>query len=183
MLQRCRKKCCSFYGSDFVCNCTGTIQWQNKCWKGFSHFPLNILPACLKNSNPKLFQRIFWMPSLLNWWLALENLPLHKVPWFHLFSWYGNFVDRHSFCIALGDSPKIIRRLCLSIIQIWKESKSETYRKHISYCQAIAASRRLGSTDHSRRFFFHFHKRPDYFRNNSIHVAILCFQSIKEFIT
>ena len=31
-----------------------------------------------------------------------------------LISWYGNFVERHSFRIVSGDSPETMRKLCLS---------------------------------------------------------------------
>ena len=28
--------------------------------------------------------------------------------------WCGNFMERHSFCIVSGESPKTMRKLCLS---------------------------------------------------------------------
>ena len=40
------------------------------------------------------------------------RFPLHKIPKFHLILWYRNFVE--SFCRALGNSPKPMRKLCLS---------------------------------------------------------------------
>ena len=39
---------------------------------------------------------------------------LCKLPQFRLISWYGNFVERHSFRIVSGDSPETMRKLCLS---------------------------------------------------------------------
>ena len=33
---------------------------------------------------------------------------------FHLISWFGNFAERHSFRIVLGDLPETMRKLCLS---------------------------------------------------------------------
>ena len=39
---------------------------------------------------------------------------MHKMPKFHLISWYGNFVERHSFHGASRDLPKTLRKLCLS---------------------------------------------------------------------
>ena len=42
------------------------------------------------------------------------NITLHKIPQFHLISWCGNFVERHSFRIVSGDSPEAVRKLCLS---------------------------------------------------------------------
>ena len=33
---------------------------------------------------------------------------------FHLISWCGDFVERHSFCIVSGDLPETMRKLCLS---------------------------------------------------------------------
>ena len=33
---------------------------------------------------------------------------LHKIPSFHLTSWCGNFVERHSFRIVSGDSPETV---------------------------------------------------------------------------
>ena len=32
---------------------------------------------------------------------------------FHLISRCGNFLKRHSFCIVSGDSPEILRKLCV----------------------------------------------------------------------
>ena len=42
------------------------------------------------------------------------NHPLREIPWFHLISWCGNFVERHSFRIVSGESPKTMRKLCLA---------------------------------------------------------------------
>ena len=39
---------------------------------------------------------------------------LRKIAWFHLISWCGNFLERHSFRIVSGDSPKTMRKLYLS---------------------------------------------------------------------
>ena len=33
---------------------------------------------------------------------------------FHLISWCGGFVERHSLNIGLGDFPEYMRKLCLS---------------------------------------------------------------------
>ena len=49
-------------------------------------------------------------------WLKLQrrsHITLRKLPWFHLISWCGNFVERHSFYIVLGESPETMRKLCL----------------------------------------------------------------------
>ena len=43
-----------------------------------------------------------------------------------------------------------------------KKSRSEPYRKYLSYCQAEVASRCFGSTDNSRRFCCLFRKSQDY---------------------
>ena len=40
--------------------------------------------------------------------------PLRKIPKFLLISWCGIFVERHSFRIVSGESPKTMRKLCLS---------------------------------------------------------------------
>ena len=42
------------------------------------------------------------------------RLTLCKTPKFHLFSWYGNFAERCSFCIVSGESREILRKLCVS---------------------------------------------------------------------
>ena len=42
------------------------------------------------------------------------GLTLRKIPWFHLISWCGNFVERNSFRIVSGDSPETMWKLCLS---------------------------------------------------------------------
>ena len=39
---------------------------------------------------------------------------LRKIPLFHLISWCGNFVEKHSFLIVSGESPKTKRKLCPS---------------------------------------------------------------------
>ena len=39
---------------------------------------------------------------------------LRKIPYFHLISWCGSFVERHSFRIDSGESPETVRKLCLS---------------------------------------------------------------------
>ena len=50
--------------------------------------------------------------TLLNISYLLETL--RKIPWFHLISWCEKFMERHSFRIISGDSPKTMRKLCLS---------------------------------------------------------------------
>ena len=42
------------------------------------------------------------------------KLSLRKMPKFHLISWCGNFVERQSFHTFSSESPKTIRKLCLS---------------------------------------------------------------------
>ena len=39
---------------------------------------------------------------------------LGKIPQFHLIFWCGNFVERQSFHIVSGNSPKTMRKLSLS---------------------------------------------------------------------
>ena len=39
---------------------------------------------------------------------------LWKIPSFHLISWCGNFVERHSFHIVLGELCETMWKLCLS---------------------------------------------------------------------
>ena len=41
-------------------------------------------------------------------------LTLHKMSLFHLISWCGSFVERHSFRIFSGESLETMRKLCLS---------------------------------------------------------------------
>ena len=36
---------------------------------------------------------------------------LRKIPKFHLIFWYGNFVERHGFCIISGEWPEAMRKL------------------------------------------------------------------------
>ena len=47
-------------------------------------------------------------------WSFKSTSSLCKMPKFHLISWYGNFLERHSFRIVLGESPEFMRKLCLS---------------------------------------------------------------------
>ena len=45
---------------------------------------------------------------------ALERrMALRKIPQFYLICWCGKFVERHSFRIALGESPETMPKLCL----------------------------------------------------------------------
>ena len=48
------------------------------------------------------------------WWYLMLVSTLHKTPKFHLISLCGNFVERHSFQRVSTDSPKTLRKLCLS---------------------------------------------------------------------
>ena len=48
------------------------------------------------------------------WWYWMLVSTLHKTPKFHLISLCGNFVERHSFQRVSTDSPKTLRKLCLS---------------------------------------------------------------------
>ena len=43
-----------------------------------------------------------------------DNLHYEKYRNFHLISWCGNFVERHSFRIVSAESPKTMGKLCLS---------------------------------------------------------------------
>ena len=36
-------------------------------------------------------------------------LSLRKIPYFHLITWCGNFVESHSFRIVSGDSPETMQ--------------------------------------------------------------------------
>ena len=51
-------------------------------------------------------QQVTLLKKILLW--------LRKIPSFHLISWYGNFVERHSFRIVSGNLSKTIRKLYLS---------------------------------------------------------------------
>ena len=52
---------------------------------------------------PKNAQQHLWT---LFWTCWLWHSP-SKVPYCHLISWCGNFVERHSFRIAVGNLPKL----------------------------------------------------------------------------
>ena len=45
--------------------------------------------------------------------IAFNPKTLQIIPEFHLISWCGNFVERHSFCIGFSESLKTLRKLCL----------------------------------------------------------------------
>ena len=45
---------------------------------------------------------------------SIWNQALRKIQKFELISWYGNFLERHSFCRVLSDSPKYFRKLRVS---------------------------------------------------------------------
>ena len=48
--------------------------------------------------------------------LTIETIKtiLCKLPYFHVIFWCGSFVERRSFRIASGESPKPMQKLCLS---------------------------------------------------------------------
>ena len=79
-------------------------------------FSANIFSKCI---NPAFYKSVIEQKLYPRWTNDLNDsdfhsLPLRKIPWFHLISWCGNFVERHSFHIILGDSPETMRKLCLS---------------------------------------------------------------------
>ena len=39
---------------------------------------------------------------------------LHKISYFHLLSWFDNFVETHSFRIVSSEPPKTLQKLCVS---------------------------------------------------------------------
>ena len=69
-------------------------------------------------TNTKLVEKIEWKFSNQSGELmyAFIYLTLPKISQFHLISWCGNFVERHSFHIVSDDSPETMRKLCLSTI-------------------------------------------------------------------
>ena len=74
--------------------------------KQYDSFSLNFSLQVLFTSNSQLVDTSH---TLLGQLRALSNILK-----FHLISWCGNFVKRHSFRRVLGDSPEIMRKLCLS---------------------------------------------------------------------
>ena len=46
--------------------------------------------------------------------VSLRKKPKFDLISWHLISWCGNFVERHSFRKASGESPETLRKLCLS---------------------------------------------------------------------
>ena len=52
-------------------------------------------------------------PKIFLTGLSMEHT-LGKMPYFHLNSWCGNFLERHSFRVVLGDLPETMWKLCVS---------------------------------------------------------------------
>ena len=69
-------------------------------------FPQNFCTRKLGKISVFYFECIWW------YWMLVSTL--HKTPKFHLISLCGNFVERHSFQRVSTDSPKTLRKLCLS---------------------------------------------------------------------
>ena len=79
--------------------------------------------------------------------LHLQKQPsLRKIIEFHLITWWGNFMERHSFRIVLGDSPETMQKLCLStkfpdqkirwnygILQIYTTKKTEKKKLEFNF--------------------------------------------------
>ena len=69
-----------------------------------------LLNLTKQQDSDSLIDKIYLYARDLN-----ENeLTLRKIPQFHLISWCGNFVERHSFRIVSGETPETMRKLCLS---------------------------------------------------------------------
>ena len=62
--------------------------------------------VAVKAKNKKNYRKICCKKQAFYLWLfsELPCLTLSKMPQFHLISWCGNFVERHSFRIVSGDS-------------------------------------------------------------------------------
>ena len=59
-----------------------------------------------QNRNSGVFYAMIFYQTILN--------TLRKKQKFHLISWCGIFVKRYNFCRVSGESPKTMRKLCLS---------------------------------------------------------------------
>ena len=74
-----------------------------------------------------MFNHRYWVPKALKRrktlaWSGSKNfLSLHKIQYFHLVFWCGNFVGRYSFRKVLGGLPKALRKLCLSTKSLHQE--------------------------------------------------------------
>ena len=70
------------------------------------------LPGCWEfhiSAKPRITSYV--MQELI-WWES--KFSLRKIPSFHLNSWCGNFAERPSFHIGLGNSPETMQKLCSS---------------------------------------------------------------------
>ena len=72
-----------------------------------------VSPILAKNSRKEEIKFFTWKLELVSniFWMTVE---LRKIPEFQLISWCGNFAERHRFRKVSGDSPKTMRKLCLS---------------------------------------------------------------------
>ena len=61
-----------------------------------------------------LIEPIATVPPINNAGARSSLDPLRKILLFHLISWSGNFVERHSFRRVSGKSPETLRKLCFS---------------------------------------------------------------------
>ena len=85
------------------------ISWRN-C--GLSKNKFNLLTKSYQHSSYIVCVSFKSSKCLVNY-ISCWATP-RKIPKFHLISWCRNFVEKHSFCIVLGDLPEAIQKLCLS---------------------------------------------------------------------
>ena len=68
-----------------------------------------IWPICVATQSPNPMET---RSNVFESW-CFWAVTLRKILIFHLISSFGNFVERHSFCIVLSEEPKTMRKLCL----------------------------------------------------------------------
>ena len=102
-----------YFLSFFICFLSKKLCFYqfHSFFNGASNFHNRIL------TNQKVIRNCQWnfMHKInVTHFVLISSLVLCKIPKFHLISWCGNFVERLSFRRVSGESPKTLRKLCLS---------------------------------------------------------------------
>ena len=82
------------------------------CYRHYISLSLSLISTFFKHQKGNIQVLRNSIPSLQNF--PGLRLSLRKIAQFHLISWCGNFVEKHSFLIVSGKSLETMRKLCLS---------------------------------------------------------------------
>ena len=79
--------------------------WTRFCYTSCPKTLHNICDGCKLSCSQEIYRNAFLKIS------QMSQETLRKIPKFHLISWCGNFVETHSFCKILSESPETLGKL------------------------------------------------------------------------